>query len=72
MKQIFTVEMKNLTEQEQESAKREIYNIAVEMGFPYCPDAPVIKSEKSGKLFMDWAFYTSLESAFEDMANVGM
>jgi hypothetical protein len=72
MKQIFTVEMKNLTEQEQESAKREIYNVAVERGFPYCPDNPVIKSEKNGKLYMDWAFYTSLEDAFDAMANVGM
>jgi hypothetical protein len=72
MKQIFTVEMKNFTEQEQESAKREIYNVATELGFPYCPDAPKIKSAKNGKLYMDWAFYTSLEQAFEDMANVGL
>jgi len=72
MKQIFTVEMKNLSDQEQESAKREIYNVATSMGFLYCPDNPVIKSEKNGKLFMDWAFYTSLEQAFEDMASAGL
>jgi hypothetical protein len=72
MKQIFTVELKSLLEHDQESAKREIYNVATEMGFPYCPDAPVIKSQKDGKLFMDWAFYTSLEQAFEDMASVGL
>lgn len=72
MKQIFTVEMKDLSEQSQESAKREIYNVAVEHGFLYCPDNPVIKSSKDGKLFMDWAFYTSLDQAFEDMASVGL
>jgi hypothetical protein len=72
MKQIFTVELKSLGEIDQEAAKREIYNVATEMGFPYCPDAPVIKSAKNGKLFMDWAFYTNLEQAFEDMANVGL
>lgn len=72
MKQVFTVELKNLTEQEQESAKREIYNVATEMGFLYCPDNPVIKSAKDGKLFMDWAFFTSLDEAFENMASVGL
>jgi len=72
MRQIFTVELKNLSDIEQEKAKREIYNVATEMGFPYCPDAPVIKSEKNGKLYMDWAFYTSLEAAFEDMASLGL
>jgi len=72
MKQIFTVELKNLTEQAQEDAKREIYNVATEMGFPYCPNNPKIKQSKEGKYFMDWEFYTSLEQAFEDMASVGL
>jgi hypothetical protein len=72
VKQIFTVELKSLSEIDQESAKREIYNVAVGMGFLYCPDNPVIKSQKDGKLFMDWTFYTSLDKAFEDMASVGL
>lgn len=72
MKQIFTVELKNTTPQAIEDAQREIYNIATEMGFLYCPDNPVIKSQKDGKLFLDWAFYTSLDQAFEDMASVGL
>jgi hypothetical protein len=72
MKQIFTVELKSLDEYELEKAKREIYNVATEMGFLYCPDAPVIKSQKDGKAFLDWAFYTSLDEAFEEMASVGV
>ena len=72
MKQIFTIELKSIDEYALEKAKRDIYNVAVEMGFLYCPDDPVIKSDKSGKAYLDWAFYTSLEQAFEDMANVGM
>lgn len=70
MKQLFTLELDNLSEIAQENAKRQIYNTAVEMGFPYCPYDPVIKQTKNGKYYMDWHFFTSLDQAFEDMASL--
>ena len=69
MKQIFTMMLPDMSEITQESAKREIYKVANEMGFPYCGD-PIVKNSKDGNQYIDWAFYTSIEEAFEKIAGM--
>jgi predicted ATP-grasp superfamily ATP-dependent carboligase len=69
MKQVFTMMLPDMSEITQESAKREIYKVAGEMGFPYCGE-PIIKQSKDGAHYIDWDFYTSLEESFEKIAGM--
>ena len=59
----------DLSEITQESAKRYIYQVAQEHGFPYCGE-PILKQSKDGKNYIDWDFYTSVEESFEKMAGM--
>jgi len=69
MKQLFTCPLDNLKEQTIEDAKRLIYSVALEYGFPYCGE-PQIKLSKDGKNYIDWEYYTNSEEAFEKMAGM--
>lgn len=63
MRQVFTCPLKDATKESLEAAYREIWNAATEMGFTAMREDGVVKQDRSGKLHLDVALYTSDESA---------